>query len=180
MADDAKVSLPLHRRGRCTAAAPTSSEPAFSPSVSCADRRGPTGIWFVAVGMAGAIFRGSQRRKQVVPRRSAAESVRIFSVRCPVCTRRAGAASSDCAAAQDDERFNLSGQEYLERYHIPVYVSDSIRAILDAREERPLETALKYFNSVLQVAAVSFPLCALTCCSRLCSPLCDGATEFWV
>lgn len=52
---------------------------------------------------------------------------------------------------QDDERFNLSAQEYIDRYHIQVYVSDSIRAILDAREERPLETALKYFNSVLQV-----------------------------
>ena len=59
--------------------------------------------------------------------------------------------SSSQRRKQDDERFNLSAQEYLERYHIPVYVSDSIRAILDAREERPLETALKYFNSVLQV-----------------------------
>ena len=52
---------------------------------------------------------------------------------------------------QDDERFSLSAQEYIDRYHIQVYVSDSIRSILDAREERPLETALKYFNSVLQV-----------------------------
>jgi hypothetical protein len=80
--------------------------------------------------------------------------------RSPVRMRRAGAGTSDRTAAQDDERFNLSGQEYLERYHIPVYVADSIRAILDAREERPLETALKYFNTVLQVAAVSCPLCA--------------------
>ena len=52
---------------------------------------------------------------------------------------------------QDDERFNLSAQEYLERYHIQVYVNDCIRTILDTREDRPLETALKYFNSVLQV-----------------------------
>ena len=51
---------------------------------------------------------------------------------------------------QDDERFNLSAQEYLERYQIQVYVNDAIRSVLDAREERPLDTCLKYFNSVLQ------------------------------
>ena len=129
--------------------------------------------------MAGALFSASQRSKQV-GREVRGASACMCCARCPVRTRRAGAASSDRTAAQDDERFNLSGQEYLERYHIPVYVSDSIRAILDAREERPLETALKYFNSVLQVAAVSCPLCAGACCCRQCWPWwrCDGARSF--
>jgi len=58
--------------------------------------------------------------------------------------------SSSQRRKQDDERFSLTAHEYLERYHIQVYVSDCIRTILDARDEKPLETALKYYNSVLQ------------------------------
>jgi len=109
----------------------------------------------------GTLFSSSQRRKQV-PTPPGTGAGRTCAC-APWCTAQCGgrargalaplthAPPHPLRALQDDERFNLSGQEYLERYHIPVYVSDSIRTILDAREERPLETALKYFNSVLQV-----------------------------
>ncbi|KAJ1485147.1 hypothetical protein T484DRAFT_2458805 [Baffinella frigidus] len=51
---------------------------------------------------------------------------------------------------QDDERFNLSPQQYLERYHIQTYLADAVLMVMDSRDERPLEATLKYFNSVLQ------------------------------
>jgi len=49
----------------------------------------------------------------------------------------------------DDERFNLTPDQFIKRYHIHVYIQDAIRQILDNRDDKPLEGLLNYFNSVL-------------------------------
>lgn len=50
----------------------------------------------------------------------------------------------------DDERFKLTAKQYLDRYHIQVYLQDAVKTVLNSREERPMEAMLKYFNDVLQ------------------------------
>lgn len=42
----------------------------------------------------------------------------------------------------------MSSTEYLEHYHVSLYLEDVVKLLLDSRDERPLEFIAEYFNSV--------------------------------
>lgn len=57
-------------------------------------------------------------------------------------------ASSRKPRDPEDVRFELSSADYLERFHVSLYLEDAIKLLLDCRDERPLEFIAEYFNSM--------------------------------
>ena len=65
----------------------------------------------------------------------------------------------------------MKASEYLETHKMSIYLQDSIKIILDRKEQKPLDLLAEYFNTTLKgdhILLREYAFVSATCLNRKC------------